>query len=40
MDSFVAATDSCEDLKDIEKFSYLHSYLEGEGFLIIQSNNR
>ena len=32
MDSFVAAIDSCEDLKDIEKFNYLHSCLEGEAF--------
>ena len=32
MDSFVAAIDSCEDLRDIEKFNYLHSYLEGEAF--------
>ena len=24
--------DSCEDLRDIEKFNYLHSYLEGEAF--------
>ena len=29
MDSFVAAIDSCENLKDIEKLNYLHSYLEG-----------
>ena len=36
MDSFVAAIDSCEDLKDIEKFNYLHSYLEGEAFRTIQ----
>ena len=35
-DSFVAAIDSCKDLKDIEKFSYLHSYLEGEAFRTIQ----
>ena len=35
-DSFVAAIDSCKDLKDIEKFSYLHSYLEGEAFCTIQ----
>ena len=36
MDSFVAAIDSCADLKDIEKFNYLHSYLEGEAFWTIQ----
>ena len=36
MDSFVAAIDSCEDLKDIEKFNYLHSYLEGEAIRTIQ----
>ena len=36
MDSFVAAIDSCEDLKDIEKFNYLHSCLEGEAFRTIQ----
>ena len=35
-DSFVAAIDSCKDLKDIEKFNYLHSYLEGEAFHTIQ----
>ena len=37
MDSFVAVTDSCEDLNNIEKFNYLHSYLEGEAFRTIQS---
>ena len=36
MDSFVAAIDSCEDLKEIEKFNYFHSYLEGETFHTIQ----
>ena len=36
MDSFVAAIDSCKDLKDIEKFNYLDSYLEGEAFRTIQ----
>ena len=36
MDSFVAAIDSCEDLKDIEKFYYLYSYLEGEAIRTIQ----
>ena len=36
MDSFVAVTDSCEDLNNIEKFNYLHSYLEGEAFCTIQ----
>ena len=35
MDSFVAAIDSCEDLEDIEKFNYLHFYLEGEAFRTI-----
>ena len=25
-----------EDLKDIEKFNYLHPYLEGEAFRAIQ----
>ena len=35
-DSFVAAIDSCKDLKDIEKFNYLYSYLEGEAFCTIQ----
>ena len=33
---FVAAIDSCEGLKDIEKFNYLHSYLEVEAFRTIQ----
>ena len=32
MDSFAPATDSSEDLNDIEKFNYLHYYLEGEAF--------
>ena len=32
----IAAIDSCEDLKDIEKFNYLHSCLEGEAFRTIQ----
>ena len=36
MDSFVAAFDPCEDLKDIVKFNYLNSYLEGEAFRTIQ----
>ena len=36
MGSFVAAIDSCKDLKDIEKFNYFHSYLEGEAFRTIQ----
>ena len=36
MDSFVAAIDSCEDLKDIEKFNYSHSYLEGAAFRTMQ----
>ena len=27
---------SCKDLKDIERFNYLHSYLEGEAFRTIQ----
>ena len=36
MDSFAAAIDSCEDLKHIEKLSYLHSYLESEAFRTIQ----
>ena len=36
MDSFVATIDSCADLKDVEKFNYLHSYLEGEAFWTIQ----
>ena len=36
MDSFVAAIDSCEDLKDIEKFNYLYSYLESEAFRTVQ----
>ena len=35
-DSFVVAIDSCKDLKDIEKFNYLHSYLEGEASHKIQ----
>ena len=35
-DSFVAAIDSCKDLKDIKKFKYLYSYLEGEAFRTIQ----
>ena len=35
-DSFVAAIDSCKDLKDIEKFNYLYSYLEGEAFRTIR----
>ena len=35
-DSFVAAIDSCKDLNDIEKFIYLHSYLEGEAFRTMQ----
>ena len=35
-DSFVAAIDSCKDLKDIEKFNYLYSYLEGEAFRTIK----
>ena len=36
MDSFAPATDSSEDLNDIEKFNYLHYYLEGEAFRTIQ----
>ena len=36
MDSFAPAIDSSEDLNDIEKFNYLHSYLEGEAFRAIQ----
>ena len=35
-DSFVAAIDSCKDLKDIKKFKYLYPYLEGEAFRTIQ----
>ena len=37
VDSFVATIDSCEDLKDIEKFNCLHGYLEGEAFCTIQA---
>ena len=36
MDSFVAAIDSCKDLRHIEKLSYLHSYLESEAHRTIQ----
>ena len=36
MDSFIAAIDSCEVLKDIEKFNYLYSFLEGEAFRTMQ----
>ena len=37
MDSFVAAIDSYEDLTDIEKFNYLHGYLEGEAYCTTQA---
>ena len=36
IDSFVAAVDSCEELRDIEKFNYLKSYLEGEALRTIK----
>ena len=36
MDAFVAVIDSCQNLKNIEKFNYLHSYLDGEAFRTIQ----
>ena len=32
MDSFAAAIESSKDLKDIEKFNYLHYHLEDEAF--------
>ena len=37
VDSFVAAIDSYEDLTDIEKFNYLHGYLEGEAYCTTQA---
>ena len=36
MDLFAAAFDPSEDLKDIVKFNYLNSYLEGKAFRTIQ----
>ena len=35
-DSFVAAIDSCKDLKYIDKVNYLYSYFAGEAFRTIQ----
>ena len=35
MNLFIVVINSCEDIKDIGKFNYLHSYLEDEAFRTI-----